>query len=154
MEKQNKITKFEGKYAFLSNMYKCRIVWKELEYPSVENAYQATKTKDFYKKKIFQSISPVDSKRKGRQLELRSDWEKIKLEIMEKLLLIKFKNNPELGKKLLETQNIELIEENTWGDTFWGIYEGKGENNLGKLLMKIRKIIRDEENDKNNIRMS
>ncbi len=39
-----------------------------------------------------------------------------------------------------------LIEGNTWRDTFWGIYEGKGENNLGKLLMKIREELRNENN--------
>jgi predicted NAD-dependent protein-ADP-ribosyltransferase YbiA (DUF1768 family) len=31
-----------------------------------------------------------------------------------------------------------LIEENTWGDTFWGICKGQGENHLGRLLMQIR----------------
>ena len=37
----------------------------------------------------------------------------------------------------------ELIEGNTWGDTFFGMIkdsQGKwtGENNLGKILMQIR----------------
>ena len=34
--------------------------------------------------------------------------------------------------------DVDLIEGNTWGDTFWGQVDGKGENKLGKLLMKIR----------------
>jgi predicted NAD-dependent protein-ADP-ribosyltransferase YbiA (DUF1768 family) len=32
----------------------------------------------------------------------------------------------------------EIVEENSWGDTFWGVSGGKGRNELGKLLMKIR----------------
>jgi predicted NAD-dependent protein-ADP-ribosyltransferase YbiA (DUF1768 family) len=33
---------------------------------------------------------------------------------------------------------VELIEGNWWGDTYWGVCNGVGENHLGKLLMKIR----------------
>jgi hypothetical protein len=35
-----------------------------------------------------------------------------------------------------------LIEGNTWGDTFWGVCNGVGENNLGKTLMNVREILR------------
>jgi len=34
--------------------------------------------------------------------------------------------------KLLSTGNCEIQEGNYWGDTFWGVCKGKGENNLGK----------------------
>ena len=40
---------------------------------------------------------------------------------------------------LIKTGNTELIEGNFWGDTFWGICDGVGENNLGKILMRVRK---------------
>lgn len=29
-------------------------------------------------------------------------------------------------------------EGNTWGDKFWGVCDGEGENHLGKLLMEVR----------------
>ncbi len=32
----------------------------------------------------------------------------------------------------------EIVERNTWNDTFWGVCKGKGENHLGILLMEIR----------------
>ena len=51
----------------------------------------------------------------------------------------KFSRNPELRVKLLNTGDIELIEGNYWGDTFWGVCNGKGENHLGKILMRVRK---------------
>ena len=38
--------------------------------------------------------------------------------------------------------NEELIEENWWNDTFWGVCRGVGKNHLGQILMKIRKEIK------------
>ena len=49
---------------------------------------------------------------------------------------------PELREALLNTDNAKLIEGNWWGDKFWGICNGVGENNLGKLLMEVRDEIR------------
>lgn len=50
----------------------------------------------------------------------------------------KFRQYPELAKKLVATGDAELIYGNTCGDTYWGVFEGEGENNLGKVLMKVR----------------
>ncbi len=60
-----------------------------------------------------------------------------KLEIMHITLTAKFKI-PELRKQLLETGNKELFE---WSkDEFWGQKAGDtGQNNLGKLLMQVRR---------------
>lgn len=46
--------------------------------------------------------------------------------------------------KLLDTANKPLIEENWWGDKFWGVCEttGEGENWLGRLLMDLRNHIK------------
>ena len=37
-----------------------------------------------------------------------------------------------------------LIEGNWWKDTYWGVCDGKGQNKLGELLMKVRKIFTEE----------
>lgn len=37
-----------------------------------------------------------------------------------------------------------LIEGNDWGDTFWGMVDGEGENNLGKILMRVREEIKTD----------
>ena len=65
-------------------------------------------------------------------------WHEDKVAIMRDILARKMAY-PEIREKLRETIDAELIEENTWGDTFWGICAGRGENNLGKLWMSIRK---------------
>jgi len=56
---------------------------------------------------------------------------------MEMVLLLKFTQNNTLARKLLDIKG-EIEEKNSWNDTFWGTYNGAGENHLGKLLMKIR----------------
>jgi N-glycosidase YbiA len=130
------INRFFGNYRFLSNFWPCRIKYEGLVYPSVEHAYQAAKTLDCSEKlKICEAKTPGQAKRMG--CTLRSDWEEIKLNVMLDLLRLKF-SIPELKEKLLLTEDALLVEGNEWGDVFWGVWEGRGENNLGKLLMKVR----------------
>ena len=130
-------SEFRNNKYFLSNFYECKIKYEGIEYPSVENAYQASKTNDIEKKKEFTNIKPIEAKRLGRQLKIRNDFEKNKKHIMTKLVEIKF-NNKDLKLKLINTGDELLEEKNTWGDTYWGTCNGIGENNLGKILMNIR----------------
>ena len=139
---QNKINGFFGKWRFLSNFCECPITFEGLEYPSVENAYQAAKTLDIELRKQFQNITPKESKSLGKKIGIRSDWEMVKLDVMLKLSLEKFTRHPHLGTQLIETDDSYLEETNWWGDTFWGTHNGIGENNLGKILMKVRNIIK------------
>ncbi len=57
---------------------------------------------------------------------------------MEHLLRQKFTTHAGLRQQLKATRPRPLVEENTWGDTFWGVSKGQGENHLGRLLMRIR----------------
>lgn len=137
----DKIDKFDGKYAFLSNFYPCDVFSVEdmLIYPSVEHAFQAAKVKDVETKRAFQvAPSPAAAKRLGKQVPLRDDWEDIKLDVMYNLVWSKFVNNSELRYKLISTDDAELVEGNTWGDTFWGVCKGTGNNHLGEILMNVR----------------
>jgi ribA/ribD-fused uncharacterized protein len=132
------ISVFRGEYEFLSNFYGCKVVFEGVCYHSAEHAYQAAKsTSPEVRAKVAAIDYPGDAKKLGRRIQLRPDWEDIKLEVMEEILFYKFAA-PALRAKLLNTGNKELIEGNTWGDTFWGVCGGKGQNHLGKLLMKIR----------------
>jgi len=133
------VTSFRDKYRFLSNMSPSSITIEGIRYPTVEHAFQAAKTTDQeLRKKIARAANPAEAKRMGRELTLRNDWNDIRVKAMEYILRKKFED-PKLLKQLLETGERELIEGNTWGDKFWGQVDGEGANNLGKLLMKIRK---------------
>ena len=41
--------------------------------------------------------------------------------------------------KLLDTGDAILIEGNDWGDRYWGVCDGVGQNKLGLILMGLRK---------------
>jgi ribA/ribD-fused uncharacterized protein len=139
-----RITRFAGKYRFLSNFYMATILYEGTWYPSVEHAYQAAKTLDRGERDLMAQIeTPGDAKRLGQRITpIRSDWEAVKLTVMETLLRAKFSFYPELRAKLLATGEAQLSEGNTWGDSYWGMVAGFGENHLGKLLMKIREELR------------
>jgi len=132
------IIQFQGDYSFLSNFYHCSVEMDGKVYPSVEHAFQAAKTHDCAKRDIIRKApTPSEAKRLGRKLLLRSDWEKVKVDIMQELVMHKFQN-PELAAKLVETDDAKLIEGNWWNDTFWGVCNGKGENRLGQILESVR----------------
>lgn len=132
------ISNFTGKYRFLSNFWPARVWLDGAEYRTVEHAYQAAKTFDgVTRRRIAAAASPGDAKRLGQKAPLREDWEEVKLDIMEGLLRQKFVVSG-LREQLIATGNEDLVEGNTWGDCFWGVCRGKGENHLGRLLMEIR----------------
>lgn len=130
---------FTGEYEFLSNFYPATVKYKGRVYKTTEHAYQAAKTLDEEEQsKIANAPTPHKSKKLGRKVKLRPDWESVKLQVMEDVLRLKFKPGTPLADKLVATGDQELIEGNHWHDTFWGVCGGKGFNHLGKLLMKIR----------------
>jgi ribA/ribD-fused uncharacterized protein len=106
-------------------------------YKNAEAAFHAQKTFDLSIKEQFQQLDPSQSKKLGRSIDLRKDWEEVKEEIMEYVIRAKF-SDPELQDLLLETGQQELVEGNWWKDTYWGVCNGIGQNKLGKILMKIR----------------
>jgi len=130
--------KFCDNYDFLSNFHPSKVVDEfEIEYPTVEHAYQAAKTDNIEDKiKISKMETPGKAKRFGQKVKLVDGWEHIKDDVMFQLLLQKFQD-PVL---LLNLRNVvgEIVEDNDWGDTYWGVYNGRGENTLGRLLMWIR----------------
>lgn len=129
------IDNFHGDFDFLSNFYPCLG-------SSVEHLYQASKAEDqFDMQAILGAKNAGAAKKMGRKVKIRSDWEHVKLGVMEDLLRRKFAV-PELKAMLLATGDAMLIEGNWWKDTFWGVCNGVGENHLGKLLMKIREELR------------
>lgn len=133
------ITKFRGDYAFLSNFYvPAQVTLDGHMYVSVEHAYQAAKTVDEHeRRRIREALTPGVAKRMGKKVIMRPDWEEIKETVMLDLCRQKFANNP-LRTLLLKTKGQDLVEGNEWGDVFWGVCNGVGENKLGKILMQIR----------------
>jgi ribA/ribD-fused uncharacterized protein len=144
------INKFDGEYAFLSNFYERDVTYNGLTYKNSEAAFHAQKTLDETERKQFTNLNPSASKKLGRKITLRSDWESVKTKIMYEICYAKFIQNSDLRAKLLATGD-EYLEEGTyWHDNCWGnCYCEKckniaGENRLGAILMEIREELRND----------
>lgn len=138
------IDRFRGNYEFLSNFYRHNIIIDGLIYPSVENFFQAMKTTDLRERKIFQQLDPADAKRRGRDVELRADWDDLRISVMKIALEAKFIYDIQLANQLMSLGDQFLIEGNIWHDNFWGdcicsrCVAVEGQNNLGYMLMELR----------------
>lgn len=152
------INKFEGRFRFLSNFYPCKIEHKGIKYPSVEHFYVAMKVTEMqlldgiyytaadFREMISRISNPGDVKKIGSRVKIRRDWDDKKLEFMNWAVREKFKDET-LAEMLISTGDQEIIEGNWWHDNFFGSCScvkcgNKGQNNLGKLLMRVRDDIR------------
>ena len=143
----NAITDFHAEgYTFLSNFYEAPVFFDGLTYGSNEAAFQAQKCMTEEEKIPFTEYGPGKSKGMGRRVQLRPDWEAVKVGLMEEIVRAKFTQHPELAWRLIGTGDKMLVEGNHWGDTFWGVdaRTGQGENHLGKILMKVREELKSQ----------
>lgn len=131
------IDNFQGANAFLSMFYDQAIVFEGITYKNAEAAFQAQKTDNELLKKKFSRLLPTEAIRRGNSIHLRDDWNQIKDDLLYQINLIKF-SDEKLKQKLLDTNPQELINSNNFKDMEYGVFEGKGENKLGKVLMRIR----------------
>lgn len=144
------IDSFSGQYRWLSNFWPVKILHQKILFPSVEHAYQAAKTENqFSQFEISNLASAGQAKKYWKEHPLIDPtplWETAQLQCMESFIHQKFWFNNEimLVRLLIETGDAEIIEGNTWGDTFWGQEKKRGKfwigkNHLGNILMKQRK---------------
>jgi ribA/ribD-fused uncharacterized protein len=134
------ITSFTGDYKFLSNFFYAQIEYGNHTWLTSEHLYQAMKSPDPEDwEKISKCMTPGAAKRMGKTINIRPDWEEMRQPVMYAIVALKFNSHPMLVKRLIDTGDAELIEGNTWGDTYWGVCKGVGENHLGKILMNLRK---------------
>ena len=150
------IDKFEGRWRFLSNFHPCEVEHQGIIYPSVEAYYVAMKcnneqmlngrhyTIGDFREMIARLPNAAIAKSIGKKMQVRKDWDEKKLDFMLYGVREKFKD-PALVELLLSTEDTSLVESNDWNDKFWGVSQGKGLNHLGRILMKVRKEIREKE---------
>ena len=127
-------------------------------YNSVEQGYQhykATQSHDIVTaQQIMEERDPAKQKQLGRRIKNfnQKQWDNVKDTVMESLLLAKFKQNRDLAQSLIATKN-KIIVECNHNDTYYssGLSIGKhnfdeskwtGKNVLGKLLCKVRSVIK------------
>lgn len=138
------IDNFRGEYKWLSNFWREEFTFDGRAWPSAEHAYQAMKTMSREDQEVIRkAATPRDAKRLGMKVDLRPRWDAMRAGVMLCILKAKFEQSSDLRESLLATEPMELVEGNTWGDTFFGECHGKGENWLGLLLMQVREELGD-----------
>lgn len=151
----------KDKFSVFSNLYEppTAIYIDGKSWPTVEHYFQAMKfpTDPAYQESIRQAVSPKRAtdryasgkmaKKMGasREHTIRPDWNTYRLEVMKKALREKFTQDDSLYNLLLqETGNADLLE-NSPSDSYWGVgRNGKGQNQMGRLLMQLRAELRAE----------
>lgn len=131
-----------GWYAF-DNFSAFEVEWRGELYPTAEHAYQAAQ---------FMDTNPelAEAVRKCASPRLASDfanenseyddpnWKEKRLLIMEEIVSAKLYQHDYVKNTLMESGLRTIIEMND-DDAFWGWgSDKKGENDLGKIWMKLR----------------
>lgn len=134
------ILSFQGEYRWLSNFAPCEIVLDGVKYKSIEHAYMSAKS-DAESWKLFCQFTEKagEVKKASKTIELKPDWDNIKVGVMRECVSQKFQQEP-YKSRLIATEDAKIQEGNTWGDKFWGVClkTGKGRNILGQLIMEQR----------------
>lgn len=115
-----------------------------ISYVTPEHFYQAMKSIQHEDHVMIAAAkTPGIAKRLGRKVNVRSDWDNIKLDVMNYVLTYKFTKFTSHGKKLISSTG-PIVEYNYWHDNYWGnctCYKCEdivGQNHLGRLLENIR----------------
>ena len=116
-------------------------------WPTVEHYFQAQKFHGTPHADIVrQAETPAEAKSLGRDRDrpLRPDWDAVKDDVMRRAVLRKFESHADLRATLLGTGDEELVEDSP-SDYYWGCgKDGTGQNRLGKTLMEVRAILREQ----------
>ena len=132
---------YETSHFVFSNFSPHAVDINGILYPTAEHAYHAAKFDDEnIRNEIRNARSPLKAFQLGKRYkELRkNNWDDIKVNALYEIIKAKAKQHEDVTKALLATGKEEIIEDNPH-DEFWGNgKDGKGQNNTGKLLMRIR----------------
>ncbi|KAG2743440.1 DUF1768-domain-containing protein, partial [Suillus brevipes Sb2] len=172
-EKPNKILFYHAHdpYYGFTNFSSDPIEYNGKKYPTSEHLFQSLKASNFMNS-IFMERRPelaehirtcstrprvVFDEAHRFSPEVRSDWLQVRIEMvritddtnnqMDLVLWHKFSQNRHLKEELLSTGDAELVEDSD-KDSFWGIgVDRKGQNQLGKALVRLRTKLRDEQSN-------
>lgn len=151
-DNENRVLFYEQQFYVLSNFSAFKLHWRGYEFHTSEAAYHWEK---FHGRgegcfEAQRDIMLAPSAHEALQVARRAEkaglrvpnWDEIKVDTMERILRAKVDQHEYVKRQLLATGDRELIED-SWRDSFWGWgADQQGQNQLGKLWMKIREDLR------------
>ena len=135
------IDSFSGKYEFLSMEYPCEIKYGNETYNNAFSLLYSFKTNNDNVKRKIAKLSSLKARQKVAKLtaaDINESYEDDKNKYLEITVRAKFDCNPEFKKLLIKTYPAKLINNLNYRDEWLGLRYGKGDNELGKLLTKLR----------------
>ena len=138
--KEDKV-RFRGHAHPLSNFYPVAIKVKGKLFKTAEAAYQHNKAETMgdrdCARKIQQTDKGITAMRLAEKIKTNKKWSETKLSVMESIVKEKIRVCPNARKVLLESGSKEIVEDTP--HEYWGRgRQGQGQNQLGKLWMKLR----------------
>jgi len=149
-------------YGFMSQWYYSDFTDNGIKFNTCEKYMMYQKAKLFNDNESIKTIlkvhAPFKIKKLGRKVRgfVQEDWDNAKEEIIYKANLLKFSQNEKLKTQLIDTKDDILAEASPY-DKIYGIgmypndvlvqfpSKWKGQNLLGKALMRVRKELREIE---------
>jgi ribA/ribD-fused uncharacterized protein len=135
-------------YAEFSNWHPAPFELDGKRWPTSEHYFMAMKTTDGEQQdRIRKARGPREAKRLAGPtgiITLRADWDYIKFDVMVRACYAKFSQNEDLKQLLLSTGDRPIHED--CPDKWWGGGPNypNGKDLLGKVLMKVRQMLREE----------
>jgi ribA/ribD-fused uncharacterized protein len=133
----------------LSNLFERPIELDGIPYLTAEHAYQAAKARDpQIRAWLMAAPTPELSAIVGDALTAEQTvpgWNDRHVDVMSRILHAKYDQHADLRALLLSTGDAKLVEwapEDGAVARFWGEFQGRGENTLGKMLMGLRAVYR------------
>jgi N-glycosidase YbiA len=131
----------------LDNFSSFAVDWRGRRWPTAAHAYQAAHffdTAPELVEMIFAARSAHDASKiaAANAGKVPKNWREINVGIRYEICCCKLEQNPYVQKKLLQTEDLQIVEDST-KDAFWGWGPNKnGQNQLGKIWMRLRERLR------------
>ena len=142
--------KADQPYGCFSNFSPHPITINRLKWQTVEHYYQAHKLLGTPDQNLMEVIRQAETPEQAasigrdRARTIRVNWNTVKQEVMWTGVLTKFLTHQDIQAVLLDTGE-EWLVENSPKDYYWGCgKDGSGQNELGKMLMRVRTYIRQQ----------
>ncbi|MBQ4030321.1 MAG: DUF1768 domain-containing protein, partial [Bacilli bacterium] len=136
-----------GDLGYLANYSNHGFTIDNVYYKTVEHYYQAMKfDNEEIRNRIINALTPKEASNIGRDRNNKriDNFKNIKNYVMFNGILEKFRQNRDIAYKLIETRNNDIAEA-TIDEYYWGIGKDRsGQNNIGKILVKVRDRIKRE----------
>lgn len=124
------------------------VMYEQKKYPTSEHLFQSFKFQGHrpglaeHIRTCSERPSVAFSEARRFQPEARRDWLQVNIEMMDRAIFHKFMQHEDLKQELLSTGDAELVEDSD-KDAFWGVgADGRGRNELGKALERLRDKLR------------